>query len=293
MTNILWLASYPRSGNTWLRIFLTNCRQAGAPASINAMEPAAIASDRALLDRALGVETACLSDADLRDLLPSAYRRFARDCAPGFPVKVHDRYDFTRAGDPVFPGDASLGVIHIVRNPLDVAVSLAQFAQRPLDQVIARMADTGEIQTRGKGGLRRQVPQHLDSWSGHARSWMEQSAIRTLRVRYEDMALRPHAAFPAIAEFAGLAHGPDHIDRAVAASRFDGLQAQERGGGFIERPPRTPVFFRQGRAGAWRSVLTEAQVRRLISDHGEVMQKLGYLAASGEITDTGTGGTSA
>ncbi len=35
-------------------------------------------------------------------------------------------------------------------------------------------------------------------------------------------------------------------------------------------------FFRQGKAGRWREVLNWDQVRRIVDDHGEVMQQLGY-----------------
>ena len=36
-------------------------------------------------------------------------------------------------------------------------------------------------------------------------------------------------------------------------------------------------FFREGRAGQWKEVLTQAQVDRIVRDHGEQMARFGYL----------------
>jgi len=52
-SGIIWLASYPKSGNTWLRIFLTNLRCDGEePVNINELDGGPIASARALFDEA-------------------------------------------------------------------------------------------------------------------------------------------------------------------------------------------------------------------------------------------------
>ena len=48
--SIVWLASYPKSGNTWLRAVLTSyLRDDGEPASINALIGGPVASDRETL----------------------------------------------------------------------------------------------------------------------------------------------------------------------------------------------------------------------------------------------------
>ena len=45
MGNIYWLASYPKSGNTWMRLLLTNyLRNAGEAADINSLDGGPIAS---------------------------------------------------------------------------------------------------------------------------------------------------------------------------------------------------------------------------------------------------------
>jgi hypothetical protein len=48
--------------------------------------------------------------------------------------------------------------------------------------------------------------------------------------------------------------------------------------------PLAKSFFRKGEIGSWRDVLTEEQISRIISDHGEVMRRFGYLTEAGEVT---------
>jgi hypothetical protein len=61
-------------------------------------------------------------------------------------------------------------------------------------------------------------------------------------------------------------------------SSFTRLKAQEQAKGFRERPPQADQdFFREGRAGQWKNVLTEAQIARLVHDHAEQMRRFGYM----------------
>jgi hypothetical protein len=64
---------------------------------------------------------------------------------------------------------------------------------------------------------------------------------------------------------------------AVDRSSFDKLRAQEDSEGFFERPNNVEVFFREGRAGQWKEILTPQQVARVVKDHGAQMKRFGYL----------------
>ena len=66
---IIWLASYPKSGNTWMRTFLTNYwRDAAEPVDINSLEGGPIASARRVFDDAVGVEASDLTPAEIERL---------------------------------------------------------------------------------------------------------------------------------------------------------------------------------------------------------------------------------
>jgi aryl sulfotransferase len=79
-----------------------------------------------------------------------------------------------------------------------------------------------------------------------------------------------------VARFLGLPCDSKRIAAAVEAAAFPRLQAQERAAGFIEKPSRSPVFFREGRVDGWRQVLTAEQAARIVAAHGDVMRRCNY-----------------
>ena len=71
MGGIYWLASYPKSGNTWFRTFLRNLIEDGdQPADINDLSTGSIASSRGWLDEVLGFDTAELDPDEVDRLRP-------------------------------------------------------------------------------------------------------------------------------------------------------------------------------------------------------------------------------
>jgi ornithine cyclodeaminase/alanine dehydrogenase-like protein (mu-crystallin family) len=65
----------------------------------------------------------------------------------------------------------------------------------------------------------------------------------------------------------------------VRHASFAGLSGQETREGFAERSDKTARFFRDGRAGQWRTALTPAQAARVLARHGVQMARFGYAAA--------------
>ncbi len=273
---LIWLASYPKSGNTWLRSFLAAYLHPGQPFDINVLD-APIAASRLLLDDCLGVELSDLPWAQVQALLPSAYHSWAAE-APPFRrlVKTHDAFYRTAAGVPIFPPEVTQGVIHIVRDPRDVVISLAHHNGTDLDAAITRLNDPEGWLLKANRKIGAQIPQYTRDWSGHARSWLDVPFPRLL-LRYEAMRAEPDQQFAAVIAFCGLTLDASHLRHALEVTAFARLQAQEVAQGFRERPAGASApFFRSGQAGGWRTVLSPAQAARIVAAHAEVMQRLGY-----------------
>jgi len=281
---LIWLASYPKSGNTWVRAFLANyLRGTPTPADINTLGVGPIASDRRLFDELVGIEASELSGAEVEALRPQVYRQYARELRRTVFVKVHDAYNVVD-GTATFPPDAGDRAIYVVRNPLDVAVSLAHHLGTTYDDAVDRMC-RGFSFSPGGDRLDEQLPQALRSWSDHVASWVDASALHVQVLRYEDLAADAAARFGMVLEFAGLPIDHDQLQRSVAFSSFDELRSQEQARGFRERPPKSQAFFRVGRAGAWREALAESQVARIVDCHAATMSRLGYLDIAGKLSD--------
>jgi len=275
MGGIFWLASYPKSGNTWLRAFVATL-VSGAPADINKLGfLGGISSDRSAFDEALGIAAADLSVEQQTNLRPRAYEIWAAEAAHPLYCKAHDCYHLTPAGEPLFPTKATRGAVYVVRDPRAVAVSFAHHTTRTIDAEVARMAHANATVAGSDDRLNEQLQQHLGSWSDHVQSWLT-APFPVHVVRYEDMHADPVAAFGGIARFLDLPHDPERIASAVAATSFSRLQEQERASGFVERPRHAAAFFREGRIDGWRDALTPAQAARIVAAHGTVMRQYGY-----------------
>jgi hypothetical protein len=286
MNGIVWLASYPKSGNTWVRLFLSALRT-GNEVDLERIEgTAGIANGRALLERHLDLNLADLSWEETAELRPVAYRAIAK--MPSGPVimKVHDSHGTTPAGVPLFPAEATSGCVHLVRDPRDVCLSLAAHNGVSIDKAIASL---GNPKAATEATNMTQVMEHRGSWSSHGESWLA-APFRRMTVRYEDMVAEPVVHLDAIARFCGIEAAPEAMARAVAAAEFSKLAAQEAAAGFRERPKNMARFFRAGKAEQWRDVLAPEQIERIEQDHGALMRRLGYALVAERRQDCRCGG---
>ena len=277
MGGIYWIASYPKSGNTWFRIFLRNLIEDGErPADINEINTGNIASSRGWLDEVLGFDTAELEPDEVDRLRPEVYRWSLRAEAAGYH-KIHDAYTRTMTGEPLVSREATLGAIYILRNPLDVAPSYANHKHCSIDDAIQSMEQQDHALCRSRNKLPDQTRQKLLTWSGHVLSWVDAPGLSCRVLRYEDMLADPVPTFTKAARFLQLPSDGVRVEKAIRFSDFSELSRQEKEKGFREKPSKAKRFFRQGKSGDWREKLTTGQIQRIIDTHGEVMQRFGFL----------------
>ncbi len=277
MGKLLWLASYPKSGNTWLRLFLlTLLRDPPEPLSINEVAKLTVADMwRSDYERLSGKSYDTLSWQEIAQLRPRLHRELTTAHPNPVMVKTHsvlgDHY-----GTPLITPEVTAAAIYVLRNPLDIAASLANHAAMDLEQTVEFMCR--EDAMLDDGG--KYVPTVVSSWSTHVKSWTVHKHRQLLVLRYEDMLAAPEATFTKVARFLNLARSEEQIRKAIAYTSFDVLKGQEQRQGFGERHEKTERFFRKGRAGSWQEELTPEQARRLLSCHAEQMRRFGYDAVS-------------
>jgi aryl sulfotransferase len=279
---IIWLASYPKSGNTWMRILLTNyVRDASVPADINQLDGGPLASARACFDEWVGIEASTLEDGVIEQLRPQVFRCLLREATDTLYMKVHDAWGRTSRGDALFPPDVTAGVVYMLRNPLDVAPSCSHHWGVSIAQAVENLCAPAFAVARSRDGLADQLRQKLRCWTGHAQSWLEESGLRIHLVRYEDLRRDPEAVFGGVVRFCGLPWDAARMRKAVTFSAFSGLRDQEQTHGFRERPLRSSgPFFRGGKSGSWRDELPLNLAEQLIQTHGASMRRFGYLDAN-------------
>lgn len=272
-SSIVFIPSYPRSGNTFVRILL---------AAYHGVE------DLDRLEEVLPADTSAflwrlVPDYRSQEVSARNNRRFRRQVltdyrqqAPALPfrgLKTHTA-NLAAFGQPAFdiaPGDR---IIHLVRNPLDVVLSNADYNDHDIETSIDLMGSSGAaVGNDGVGSV-----EVRGSWRENVSSWLETDACPNLLVRYEDLYGDTETWLRRMVEHIGLPVEEERLKRAVERSQFSRLQQQEKEKGFAEAPERTRSgrFFREGRSGQWREGLTAGQVERLTASCGEVMARLGY-----------------
>ena len=294
MTRTIWLASYPKSGNTWFRMLVANLSAADRPVDINDLpERGGIASARGPFDYLTLIDSGLLTHDEIDVLRPRVYEELASgaqddeyDKLEDVPVvrfvKAHDAYTLTAKGEPLLGGRRGAdGAIVIVRDPRDVVPSLANHNRVGIDDAIALMNNREAVYCARAGRLDTQLRQKVPSWSGHIASWLDQTDIPVHLVRYEDLQADAAAAFRTALDFAGRPASDADIARAVAFADFAELRRQEQDKGFSETPRRSGgLFFRRGEVGCWREELNDEQVARIEAAHAPLMRRLGYELAS-------------
>lgn len=289
-TGFIWLASYPKSGNTWFRALLTAYEDSEGKVNINRLAARHSARER-LFERYLACDGSLLTVEETLIARRELYIYLANSVMTADPQKVHDANLPLAKGKLLFPPEATAAVIHLVRHPFDVAVSYAyHLGLAPdFDRCIDHMCNPDYT----VDGLHNaQMPQVQADWSGNALSWLDMPDVRRVTLRYEDMlGDAPRALTRALgAMYPDVPPDPERVRRAVDATSFGKLKAQEDASSFRERSKKSEAFFRSGTSGDWQNHLTPAQCDRLSTALRPAMERLGYHpdGTVGPWTDTST-----
>lgn len=277
----VWLASYPKSGNTWVRAMMAALDHGHCDLNTT-IRGSVIASARAPLERLTGLVSSelFLEEVELfRPLVDAQLDGRGTGEEGVWHRKIHDAL-FTRDGAPIVPPEATRAAIYLVRDPRDVAVSFSHHMGIDIAKVVRRMARPSARMAGYDRRVSTQFGQHLGTWSSHVEGWLDHELFPVVLVRYEDMLADPAAQLARIAHTLGREATTEQLEAAVAATSFDKLKSQEIESGFHEGPHRERAFFRRGIAGAWRDELPPELAAQIESDHGRVMTRLGYLAAA-------------
>jgi aryl sulfotransferase len=291
--NTVWLASYPKSGNTWFRTVVAAWQHAD-PFALESAGP--ISSDRGRFDQLLGVASSDLTAGEVRALRPIADAVFDSAFDRPHLRKIHDSLFSGPEGTPIVSLTATRGAVYLVRDPRDVAVSFAHHGDRTVDVTVQRMGAAPKAMVAAENDITPQIPQYLGRWSDHVVGWVDRAPFPVHVLRYEDCLADPAAAFGSALAFAGFDLTRAQLQGAIELASFARLQEREQAEGFRERWGRGSAFFRRGVAGGWRDELDAELVARVESEHREAMVRFGYLdsgAAPETASSTAESATSA
>lgn len=274
--NIIWLASYPKSGNTWFRSFLTALLNQGE-IDINKMETDGIYSAKTYVETILDICTDDLRPREFESFRKIAFSYKAQEIKKESFVKIHDAYTYSRwNGLPLIPNYGTRVALYLIRNPLDVVLSLANHTGLNIDDTIEKYINCEEGAFVKKGKTAQQYYQLMGTWAMHASSWMYQKDILVHVIRYEDMKTKPFETFKAAVVQMQLNYSDDDILKAIEATDFKKLKQQEENKGFKEKQIPSSAFFFKGETGRWKNELTKEQIQKIMTVNESMMKQMGY-----------------
>jgi Sulfotransferase domain len=273
MSRITWIASYPKSGNTWVRAIVDRIVDPKRPLDINALGATAPSFARLTQDyvRAHQIALSASAPGEVRRCWTPVQRQICEAGRDAF-LKTHNiaaRFDSGRFPDP----HSTAAAIYVVRDPRDVALSYAYHYKMPLGMAVMALCTSSahNIKQEALG-----MTELLMSWGEHVQGWTSLKGCPLLVLRYEDLLADPAAGVRAIGGFLERPLSADQVDAIVAATAFDQLKGQEAAHGFNESV-RSEGFFRAGRAGQWREVNDQSTFAPLLEKNGRVMKRHSYI----------------
>lgn len=268
---LVWLASYPKSGNTWVRMLLGEYTRGVDDIAVRYSDsqlywyqaPAPVGAK----------EMGIVGQTQLRGAAVMHMQAFMANNIPSF-VKTHHMAGKVN-GVHLFPLSWTNKAVYVVRDPRDVVKSLQNhMGLETTDVAIEQLAEVRQMISQDDSATH-----FISSWSENVKSWLNHEC-EPLIVRYEDLHEDAGRELRRVLEYVELNDiDEDRIRRAVDECEFSRLKKREQSGEkFPEASPNQGEegFFRKGLVGSHKDELTKEQIAQVEEDHGEVMGMVDY-----------------
>ena len=266
---ITWIASFPRSGNTWLRARITAYANDGEVDINNIMqtgdkEPGYY---QGIVNAPIGSWT--LPHQSM--LKPAAMLRMLEHAGSNLLLKTHD-WNREIAGVEQIPPKLTRTELYVVRDPRDVALSfMNHYKLESMDATLDLMLNDDTFTRFPDSGLF--VPQ--SSWQAHTESWLRKTPYPLHVIRYEDLIEQPFKEFSKVVRILQLGFDAKLVKKSINACEFSRFQKAEQEHGFKEGVGQT--FFHQGQARRWEKEMDQAHLDRIVKSCRRQMKAFGYL----------------
>ena len=275
---IIWIASYPKSGNTWVRAFLTSYyfTDDGVFDANNLKQIPDYPNKQIIGKQSLPENTIHLHWKESQE-------KFIKDNKVRF-LKTHNA--LLSIGDYHFTtSKTTIGVIYVIRDPRNVITSIKNHMDlENYDEAFTYMTDKNKIGHRTKNN--NVSSQFISSWRVNYISWFK-SGFKKLIIRYEDMLNKPDETFKKIVLFVNnLSNHEKFVDKgklkkAIMTTNFENMKISEEKGDFKEslfsdKTKEKIKFFYLGPKNNWKEKLDSDLINKMNSYYKADLFDLGY-----------------
>ena len=280
---IIWIASYPKSGNTWVRMFLKSYFQ-------KPNEELKLSNSN--LD---SFNIPAFPKQELLDQFKIDYLKF-EEIAKNWEnmqnyINLNNKTNFLKThssmctvGTHKFTTRQNTkGAIYLVRDPRDVLVSYSHHLGLKYEKTFDILSSPLSFEYPASKSYKAKNYKYslIGSWSNHYNSWKTYKSCEVLIVKYEEMLSDPAGTFYKILEYLDkiddVKIDSEKFKKSLEQTEFKELQKMEKIQGFTEKG-MGDLFFREGKMGSWKKDVDLKIIKKIEKIFKKEMVELGYLS---------------
>jgi hypothetical protein len=282
---IIWIASYPKSGNTWVRSLLSTYLY-----SENGSFNFSLLKKILKFPSKKYLEYFTKDFSDIKKIseywIASQERINLQNENKSIFLKTHSAL-CTLEKNPFTNKQNTQAVVYIVRDPRNVITSVGNHFSMNIDQSYNFMTDSNRILTADKWGSDNfGISDVLGSWAEHYKSWKNIKFAPILIVKYENLMNDTKKSLIEIInflqKFSDIKIDNKKISKTVESCNFENLRNMERDEGFneaaySEKFNKKVNFFHLGKKNNWKNLLNQEMEKKIrVAFHNE-MRELKYI----------------
>ena len=279
---IIWLSSYPKSGNTWVRLFLDYLLSSNKDFNINDN----VIGQFPIRSHFLTLSENINNQDEFAKYCIEAQQKLNLDDKQKI-LKTHNAFWNWGGGKYTFTNEKNtLGVIYIVRDPRNIITSvLNYFHKKNYYEALEFMKENKVL-----GGNEEEIglPTIIGSWSNHYKSWKNNLNFETLFIKYEEIENNKEEIFKRIIFFIervskkNSKFNEKKFLNSIKSTNFSNLKNKELNEGFDERVSSKKTgkiinFFNLGFNNRWQKLLPPDIIEKINKKFNKELKELNYL----------------
>ena len=281
---IFWIASYPKSGNTWLRALLSSYYYSkDGFFEQNLLKQIGQFPEKNHFN---GFNYNSQIVTDTSKFWIKAQEKINSDNKLRF-FKTHnvlgaiENNNFTNKRN-------TIGAIYIVRDPRNIITSIQNHYELNIDKALKFMLSEKKYIYDYHRENDYSDFQFISSWEKNYQSWIEQNIFPTKIIKYEDLNNKTFDTFKEIIEFIEITISSNNsfnrikAKNSIQSTSFDKMREIENKKGFVESVlsknySKKIPFFHLGPKNNWKNIFDQKYQEKLNSIFEENLKELKYI----------------